>query len=55
MQDLRARGKVLGQLINLRDKFKESDKVVAGYVSSIIDTVMTSWPKVEELPPITKK
>lgn len=41
------RGKVLGQLINLRDSFKEKDKVVAGYVSGIIDSVMIGWPKEE--------
>jgi hypothetical protein len=41
------RGKVLAQLINLRDANKGKDKVVEGYVSHIIDDVMEGWKKEE--------
>jgi len=41
------RGKVLSQLINLRDSFKENNKVAEGYVSGIIDDVMEGWKKEE--------
>jgi len=41
------RGKVIAQLINLRDSFKNKDKVVEGYVSGIIDSVMKGWQKEE--------
>lgn len=39
------RGKVLAQLINLRDAQKGKDKLVEGYVSHIIDDVMKGWKK----------
>jgi len=42
------RGKVLTQLINLKEQYKESDKVLSGYVSGIIEDVMTGWKKEEK-------
>lgn len=42
------RGRVLNQLINLRDAQKQKDKVIEGYVSNIIDMVMDGWPAEEK-------
>jgi hypothetical protein len=46
------RGKVLTQLINLKEQYKETDKVVSGYVGGIIEDILLGWKK-EDLVSVT--
>jgi len=44
-KEINHRGKVLSQLINLKDAYKDKDKVLSGYVGGIIDSVLSGWEK----------
>jgi len=50
------RGKVLTQLINVKEQYKDSDKILSGYIGGIIEDVCEGWKKEEkEQPPVIKK
>jgi len=50
------RGKVLTQLINVKEQYKDTDKILSGYIGGIIEDVCEGWKKEEkEQPPVIKK
>jgi len=52
------RGKSLTALINIKEAYKDKDKLLSAYVSSVINDIMVGWKKEEpemQLTPPTKK